>query len=239
MGKTMKFLLTAAAVLICFCAASFDAPKYQGRVLDQPGILKADEKNRVLEAIAALEKASGGEMAVAILNSLGDTPIEDAGIALGDKWKIGKKDKDNGAILIVVPNDRQMRLEIGYGWEGNIPDAKAGDIIRGMGLFFKKGQYADGMIFAVGKVQEAVTGNVPEGLAEPPRNKNNLIMKISILSLGLIFFVIVILNGGGSSGGRGGHGGYYGSGGGFGGGGFGGGFGGGGSFGGGGASGRW
>ncbi len=234
----MKYLLTIFAVLMSFCAAAFEAPRYQGRVLDLAGILSGQEQNRILEAISQLEKASGGEMAVAILKSIGDTPIEDVGIALGDKWKIGKKGKDNGAILIVVPEDRQMRLEIGYGWEGDIPDAKAGDIIRGMAFFFKAQKYADGIIYAVKKVQEAVTGNTPEGLVEPPENQDDLMTTIFLLCLGLIFFVVVILNGGGRSGGRGG--GFWG---GFGGGGgsFGGGFGGGGggSFGGGGASGRW
>lgn len=58
---------------------------------------------------------------------------------MAEAWKIGRKGKDNGAILVIVPDDREMRLEIGYGWEGEINDAKAGDVIRDMAPFFRAG----------------------------------------------------------------------------------------------------
>ena len=129
-----------------------------------------------------------------------------------------------------------MRLEIGYGWEGPVNDARAGDIIRGLQDFFRAEDYAGGAVYAVNKVQEFVTGEAPEGMEEPPESaKEPWYEDSTILTfIGIIIFIILsfIPNRDGFHGSGGRFGGGFRGGGGF--------FrGGGGRFGGGGASGRW
>lgn len=236
------FLLSLTLGISTLAAADFPVPPLSGRVVDQAGIFDDAGKARIETAIQALEKATqGGQMAVATLKSLEGFTIEEAGIALGDAWKIGRKGRDDGAILIIVPSERRMRLEIGYGWEGEINDAKAGDVIRGLANFFQQERYADGAIYAVGKVQEYVTGKAPDNAPAPPQ-KSRSAKKTPLDDSTIILLIVIIVclgilksryMGGNRFGGGGGFGGGFSgrSGGGF--------SGGGGSFGGGGASGRW
>lgn len=234
-----RFLITLFAGLVLpvmLLGSDFIVPELTGRVVDQSKTLNAKEKRRIESAILQLESATGGQMVVVFLNSIGNTPIEEVGIMLGNTWQIGHKERDNGAILIVVPDDRQMRLEIGYGWEGPVNDARAGDIIRGLQDFFRAEDYAGGAVYAVNKVQEFVTGEAPEGMEEPPESaKEPWYEDSTILTfIGIIIFIILsfIPNRDGFHGSGGRFGGGFRGGGGF--------FrGGGGRFGGGGASGRW
>lgn len=233
--RKFLFALLVTAVLP-LGAAKLKLPELTGRVVDQAGIFSAEEKNRIETAILQLEKATGGQMAVLAVKSLNGMPIEWYGIKLAEKWKIGQKGKDNGAILIIALNDRSMRLEIGYGWEGKVNDARAGDIIRELVPYFQANKYGEGTAQAVMRVQEFVTGKPVEGL--PPLKKSPRRQPAgSVLLIFLSIIAFAVLSGGrlliipGFGGGfRGG------SGGGFGGGGF---SGGGGGFGGGGSSGRW
>lgn len=215
-----------------------DVPPLTGRVVDRAGVFGVNGISRIEEAIVELERASGGQMAVLAIPALEKTSIEEFGIAVMDKWKIGHKGKDNGAILILSIQDRKMRLEIGYGWEGQINDARAGDVIRAMGPYFRENRYADGVVYAVGEVQKYITGQAPErkNLA-PPAQEQTAKGNDWAGALITIFFIFIFLMLGGRGifiGGFGGRGR-----GGFGGGGFGGFSGGGGRGGGGGASGGW
>jgi len=233
--------------------AELGVPALTGRVVDQAGILTQEQRQRVEQAILALEAASGGQMAILAMPSLMGEDLEGFSIRVAEKWQIGQRGQDNGAILLVFSEDRKIRLEIGYGWEGEINDARAGDIIRGMGPFFRAGDYAGGMVHAVRKVQEFVVGSVPVDLdgdaglspGDVPLNEIPGWMALAIVVALILGFLVIGINSA-RSGRRSGwtcssRSGWSSGGGGFSGGGFsGGGFrGGGGSFGGGGASGGW
>jgi uncharacterized protein len=97
-------------------------------------------------------------MAVLIIPSLKGDSLEEYSMRVAEKWKVGHKGQDNGLILLICKNDRKIRIEVGYGWEGKINDARAGDIIRGMGPYFRNGKYADGISFAIDKAQAFITG---------------------------------------------------------------------------------
>ena len=234
MTRFLAGLLACVCVPLLLAAADFKVPALTGRVVDQSGTLDAEGKTRIENAISTLEKTSGGQMVVAFLKPLGDTPIEEVGIALGDAWKVGRKGKDNGAILIIIPAERRMRLEVGYGWEGAVNDARAGDVIRGLSNFFRKNDYAGGAVYAVNKIQEFVTGEAPDGGITPPEKGRSLPLRGSKLFFIALFVIVLLLLSRFTGGGFGGFhfgGGRFGGGGGF--------RGGGGRFGGGGASGRW
>ena len=165
-------LFAAIALLSASKAnAEFKVPSLTGRVVDAGKVFTEEETVQIEEAILRLESETGGQMVVTTLPSLEGLSIEDVGIRLGDTWKIGNKDKDDGAILIIVVPERKMRLEVGLGWEGPINDARAGDVIRGLAPFFRENRYADGAVWAVESVQQYVTGKeVERSVAVPTTN---------------------------------------------------------------------
>jgi len=134
-------------------------------------------------------------MAVLTVPSLRGDALESFSMRVAEAWKIGRKGQDTGALLVVVRDSHAIRLEIGYGWEGSINDARAGDIIRGMGSFFRSGRFADGCLFAVQQVQGFVTGNptadvAPAEVAPPaPRQTKDSVT----ITIGVIFWFIIYL----------------------------------------------
>jgi uncharacterized protein len=105
-------------------------PPLTGRVVDQAEILP-DELERRLEAqLAAHERATTNQVVVATVSDLDGLPIEDYGYQLGRAWGIGQEGRDNGALLIVAPVERRVRIEVGYGLEGLLTDALGRTIIE-------------------------------------------------------------------------------------------------------------
>jgi uncharacterized protein len=242
-------------------ATAQDFPKLTGRVVDAANILPPEVEARIIAKSEAIEKQTTAQLVVATVPSLDGYEIEDYGYRLGRAWGIGQKEADggNGVILLVAPNDRKVRIEVGYGLEPVLTDALSSVIIRRSIIpRFKDGDMPGGV--------EAGFDAIAQQIELPPEEaaKNVAAAQASGgdggFPIGLVFFLILLFvwiaiassrgkggrrarrggpivvwgpgMGGGWSGGSGGGWG----GGGFGGGGFGGG---GGGFGGGGASGGW
>ena len=126
------------------------------RVVDEVGALTASEIDALTHRIDVFEAASGGQMAVLIIRSLHGDAVEDFALATAEKWKLGHKGEDNGVLLLLAMEDRESRLEIGYGLEGVINDARAGDILRDMAPYMRKGDYANAIDFAIRSVEALV-----------------------------------------------------------------------------------
>ncbi|HAW69577.1 MAG TPA: methanol dehydrogenase, partial [Firmicutes bacterium] len=94
------------------------------------GMLSYGAKESLTNLLEAYEQATTNQIVVATIPSLENEEIEQFSIRLADAWQIGQAGKDNGAILLIARDDRRMRIEIGYGLEGVINDARAGDILR-------------------------------------------------------------------------------------------------------------
>lgn len=108
--------------------AGLDLPNAKSYVNDFAGILS---NTQILEQqISAYEQETSNEIAIVTVGSLQDTTIEEYAVRLFEKWKIGKADKDNGILILVAPNERQIRIEVGYGLEGALPDSLASSIIQ-------------------------------------------------------------------------------------------------------------
>jgi uncharacterized protein len=228
-------------------------PPLTGRVVDNANILSPAVEASLTEKLAGLETASGHQLVVVTLPTLQGLEIEDYGYQLGRAWQIGDKTRDDGALLIVAPNDRKVRIEVGYGLEGVMTDALSSVIIQSAILpKFRAGDMEGGVVAGTDALLQqlslpddqaranvaAATSQAQKGHGGPP---------IPFIILIVVFWIIVIsLRGrrrgglasalpwiilGGLGDGRGGGGGWSGGGGGF--------SGGGGSFGGGGSSGGW
>ncbi|MFM4962978.1 YgcG family protein [Aeromonas bivalvium] len=218
-------------------------PALSGRVVDEAHLLSPEQASRLTRTLATFEQGSGVQLVVVSLTSLEGETIEEYGYQLGRHWGIGQQGKNNGVLLIISPEDRKVRIEVGYGLEGVLPDAIAANIIQTQVLpEFRRGDMAAGILGGSQAIMQALAGEY-QAKAPPKKDKVN----------GLLIFIIMVIamivlhnlrGGGGGGGGRGRRGAIYTaggfgagrSGGGFGGGSFGGG---GGSFGGGGASGGW
>ena len=113
-----------------FGAEDPELPALSGRVVDQANILTPATEQRLTAQLQAHEKAGGNQVVVATIESLGGETIESYGVRLGRSWGIGQAGDDNGIVLIVAPEERKVRIEVGYGLEGDIPDAIAANIIQ-------------------------------------------------------------------------------------------------------------
>jgi uncharacterized protein len=111
-------------------AQTLTFPALTGRVVDEASILNETARAALTEELAALEQKTTDQLVVVTLKSLQGTSIDDYGYQLGRRWQIGEKDKNNGALLIVAPNERKVRIEIGYGLEGTLTDAISRFIIE-------------------------------------------------------------------------------------------------------------
>lgn len=134
------------ALLSAVPAAAQTFPALSGRVVDAANIIPDGDEAALTQKLAALETQSGRQLVVATVPSLQDYPIEDFGFKLGRAWAIGEKGKNSGLILLVAPNERKVRIEVGYGLEQYVPDGFAGTIIRQRILpSFKAGDYPGGI----------------------------------------------------------------------------------------------
>ena len=244
----LLLILCPALVWAGFAVAEVKFPPLSGRVVDNANLLSQSTRYQLTEMLQHQEKETSNQIVVVTLPDLQGLTIEEYGYQLGRHWKIGQKDKDNGALLIVAPAEREVRIEVGYGLEGALTDALSSNIIHTKILpQFRNGNFDGGVTAGVESIIAAIKN---EYVAESTESNENrrlaLLVGIFLLFVMLQIFGASVLGApaGGSNYRRGRYGGYYG-GGGFGGGyggggGFGGGFGGGGGgFGGGGASGGW
>jgi uncharacterized protein len=243
-------------------AAEPEFPALSGRVVDQAQILLPNTEAELTAKLAGLEAETGDQFVVVTLDSLQGLEIEDYGYRLGRAWGIGSEENDGGVLLIVAPNDRKVRLEVGYGLEPVLTDALSNQIIQTDILPpFREGGYARGIGAGVDAVITQLRLDPAEAqvraAAAVPQSAEAPVFPGLIITLIFLFLFLSLLRGMGRKsrrGGRSGRGihpvlvwgaaeilssaarGRSGGGSGFGGGGF---SGGGGSFGGGGASGGW
>ncbi len=252
--KTVHWLLMLVAMLFALPASAQTFPPLAGRVTDAANIIPDDREATLTAKLAGVEQASGRQFVVATIPDLQGYPIEDYGYRLGRFWKIGEKGTNSGILLIIAPNERKVRIEVGYGLEPIMTDALSAIIIHRQILpAFKAGDMPAGIdagadaIIAQLKLPPDEAAKRAQQLAAQPESKIDIGTIIFIIIF-LLFFVlplfrrmrggrsygsgpVIIWGGGGDWGGGSSGGSSWGDGGGF--------SGGGGSFGGGGASGSW
>jgi len=134
------------AILFFSLQAAVVFPELTGRVVDEAALLSEAQRAGLSAELAGLERATTDQLVVVTLKSLQGYDIADYGYRLGRRWGIGQKGKDNGVLLIVAPNERKVRIEVGYGLEGVLTDYRSKMIIENVILpAFKRGDYAGGI----------------------------------------------------------------------------------------------
>jgi uncharacterized protein len=159
------------ALLLCWACAALAlvaVPPLTGRVVDQTGTLSAADIASLTQTLQDLETRKGSQIAVLIVPTTDDEPIEQFSLRVAESWKIGRKKIDDGALLVIAKNDRRLRIEVGYGLEGALTDATTKRIIdEDITPKFKAGDFGGGVAAGVDKMVRIVNGEkLPE--PEPP-----------------------------------------------------------------------
>jgi len=150
-----RFVLMLWLALLCVpaFAAAQTFPKLTGRVVDNANLLDPAQEQALDAKLAGIEKDTGRQLVVATLPDLQGRDISDYGYRLGREWGIGTKGKNDGALLIVAPNERRVRIEVGYGLEGFLTDAMSSLIIaNAITPRFKAGDYPGGINAGVDEI---------------------------------------------------------------------------------------
>jgi uncharacterized protein len=161
-------------------------------VNDYARLLPADARDRLETRLAERERATGAQMVIAIFPSLEGQSLEDFGIRLAERWRVGDKRLDNGVILLVFVQERRARIEVGYGLEPVLPDAAAGQVIReALAPRFREGRYAAGLEAAV----DAVFARVETRGVAPAPSRPALGISPWVLGLLVVFGIIALVLG--------------------------------------------
>lgn len=167
-------MISALLLLILFISPTLSAelPALTGRVVDDAGILDPATKAALVQKLADFEKKSSDQIVVATVPSLGGEEIEPYANRLYRAWKLGQAGEDNGILVLVAPNDRRMRIEVGYGLEGTLTDLHSKLIIENtMVPAFRAGDFSGGISKAVDDVIMVLEGNGAELEARAKRNE--------------------------------------------------------------------
>ncbi len=159
MRRVASAALAAMFILIGAYAFAADLkfPALTGRVVDDADILSTSTKSELDAMLAQHERTSSDQVVVVTLDSLQGHSIEDYGYQLGRYWGIGQKGKNNGAILIVAPHERKVRIEVGYGLEGQLTDASSRVIIEEKILpQFRSGDFNAGVLDGTAAILRAL-----------------------------------------------------------------------------------
>ena len=160
------------ALLLCWAVTAFAdvaVPPLTGSVVDQTGTLSSGDIDRLTQTLKNLELRKGSQVAVLIVPTTQPETIEQFSIRVADAWKVGRKKIDDGAILVVAKDDRRLRIEVGYGLEGALPDVTTKRIIDEIITpKFRSGDFAGGISAGVDRIIGVIDG---EPLPAPPQRQ--------------------------------------------------------------------
>ena len=190
--------LTLAACLGLLLAAAGvarEVPFLSGRVNDTADMIPPETELRIEEKLAALEEATGAQMAVLTIASLEGEAIEEYSLEVAETWGLGRAEQDDGVLMLIARDDRKMRIEVGYGLEGDLTDAQAGRILNNiLRPAFRAGDFGGGIEGGVDAVIGTLQGEdviPPDTLVSTPSNDISDAPLISQLLFFGVFLLVV------------------------------------------------
>ncbi|AFS77962.1 hypothetical protein DUF477 [Gottschalkia acidurici 9a] len=222
------FLITLVLLSVVTLAYGEDLklPKrsYDFYVYDEVGVISKDTEKHIVSVNKELYDKTGAQVVVAVVNSLQDRSKEEYATELFRKWKIGSKEKNNGILLLIAPNERELKIEVGYGLEGAITDGRAGEIRdKYITPYFKSEDYDEGILngfnailgYITNEYEISIEGVEPQEMPNQSRTMPNIFIIIPIFIFLIIDFTLfrgtltimilrVIFSGNGRGGGFGG-----------------------------------
>ncbi|MCS6294270.1 MAG: TPM domain-containing protein [Nitrospira sp.] len=171
-------------------AWSIEVPPLTGRVMDLAHVLSASDVDRLTADLQAHETGSGNQVVILTLPSLEGEPLEPFAHRVATTWKLGQKGTDNGALLLVALKERKVRIEVGYGLEGTLTDAKSAQIIRNEIVpRFRSGDLPGGIVAGVAAILKTIEGTyqAPERPAMPAGGGDIVGQILMALIVGVVF----------------------------------------------------
>jgi len=192
-AATVRALIVGMFIaVLCQPAHAADLPIMTGRVVDNAKILTPATRERVDDALRAHQQRTSDQIVVLTVPTIGDVSIEEYATQVFEAWKPGLKGKDNGVLVIVVPGERKMRIEVGYGLEGTLTDVEANRIIRDlMTPQFAAANYDKGIengVAAIIAKLELTPSTPPESPAVPIDWGGLSAVGLTFLLLGFFFY---------------------------------------------------
>lgn len=187
-----RWLLLCLTLLFCSALqAEVAVPALKARVTDLTGTLAPQQHSQLEESLKQIETRKGSQVAILMIPTTAPETIEQYSLRVSESWKLGRKDIDDGLLILVAVQDRALRLEVGYGLEGVIPDAISKRIIsETITPHLRKGDYYAGLSAGVEQVSRLIEGEaLPEPKARDREGASNE------LSLGSIFIATLVLAG--------------------------------------------
>ncbi|EIM04689.1 TPM domain-containing protein [Rhodanobacter denitrificans] len=194
-GRFPRRWLLLALLLPVLLHAAAAVPKLARHVTDLTGTLSAQQVDQLDAQLVALEQAKGAQLVVLMVGSTGEQDIESYSLAVAEANKVGRKGTDDGVLLLIAKDDRHVRIEVGYGLEGAIPDAATARIIREyIAPKFRSNDYFGGISDAVGALTQLINGEpLPPPLqGAPERGRPGLDLQSGLM---IAVFVALFLRG--------------------------------------------
>jgi len=192
-----KLSLIITGVLLLFLSLPLTAqniPAMTGPVTDRAGVLSSSQEAEISRMILQLEAATSAQVAVLTVPDLQGYALEDFSYKTAKAWKLGQADRDNGVLVLMALAEKKVRIEVGYGLEGSLTDAKSGYIIRERILpAFRQGDYGQGLSLAVSSIAGVITAEsdiTEEQLAAYRKESSS---GGSTIPFNLLFFLIILL----------------------------------------------
>jgi uncharacterized protein len=207
--KHFRFLLASAIFLLGMqglflskAFAKYKVPWLSGPIVDEVGVINPQHQQAIDALLMDIHQSGLAQVQVYVTASLQGLPIEQASIEIVDQWKLGDAKKDNGLLFLIAPNERKVRIEVGQGLEGVMPDVYTKRINENVVLpYFKQGDMSEGIYQGVKAIVSVVQGDqLQEAQAPRRRARNKVTLPWWIIVL--IWILIFVINIKGGRGGR-------------------------------------
>ncbi len=186
----MKPWLACCLLLLSFSASADEVavPRLTARVTDLTATLSAEQRSALESRLAAFEAQKGSQIAVLMVSTTQPEAIEQYSIRVVEQWKLGRKGVDDGVLLLIAKDDRKLRIEVGYGLEGALPDVTAKRIVaEDIAPHFKQGDFYGGIVAGITRITGVLQG---ENLPAPRRRERSSIPAETYLPV-LLFAALI------------------------------------------------
>jgi uncharacterized protein len=202
MKKVFLIIFTLVCCNFLFAQNLLPRPSPPHLVNDNAHVLSASDAQQLEQKLDALDDSTSNQIAIVTIPTLNDYPIEDYANKLFRSWGIGNKKTNNGILILVATDDHQVRIEVGYGLEGAIPDITAGDIIAtDLKPNFKSGLYYKGLDAAVNSLTQAAVGEYKIRRPQNDSDDDGGGSAIGFIVIIIIIVIVIIMRSGRGGGG--------------------------------------
>jgi len=182
-----------ALALLSPLASALEVPYLSGRINDDAHLLDAATASSLEQTLKSYEEKTGQQIAVLTIPSLEGEPLEDFSLKVSRTWKLGRAGKNDGILLLIAKNDRKMRIEVGYGLEGTLPDALCGRIVRDEIVpKFRENDFSGGISAGVNAILSVLAGEYsPSERTSPSGNSHSGSSRNDFAGMGLLEKILV------------------------------------------------